>query len=260
MIDKAAEIGNARLSSMGERYPQIEEENVTFTSDGYYEREYPNGFEASGNLYISTDTVKYFDYPLTVTATPSFTSDTITKGSSFDVELSVTNNNSTTLDDVAVFALHNLEEQCPWYTFESKDANVAIVDGDALISELKPGQTVKLTAQFDIPEDTDLERVPLIFVASSVTSDNEIIAYGDDEIRITLQDQQTVLKGDMTQDGMLDIADLSYMLQVVNERVNVDNLTSEQLQAGDVSNSDGLIDISDLSKLLQYVNERIPSL
>lgn len=260
LIDKATENGNARLSSMGERYLQIEEENVTFTSDGYYEREYPNGFATSGNLYISTDTVKYFDYPLTVTATPSFTSDTITKGSSFDVELSVTNNNNTTLKDVAVFALYNLEEQCPWYAFESKDANVAIVDGDALISELKPGQTVKLTAKFDIPEDTDLERVPLTFVASSVTSDDEIIAYGDDESRITLQDKQTVLKGDMTQDGMVDIADLSYMLQVVSERISIADLTSAQLQAGDVSNSDGVIDLSDLSRLLQYVSERITSL
>ena len=229
--------------------------------------EFPDGYNGHGQYAISTDTVKFFDYPLTVTATPSFSSDAVVKGSSFDVQLSVTNKNDVTLEDVALFVLND-EELCEWYTFDSDDPNVQIGEGEdayaALVSRFEAGQTVKLTAKFTIPEDAEGERIPLYFVASSVTDTDELISYGDYEMRITLQDANSIVLGDISGDGQVDIADLTFMLQYINKRIDSSTVTKEQLLAGDVSRNGtdeaGMVDISDLTKLLQYLNKRITSL
>lgn len=263
---KVEQAGNARLSQYGTPYFKIIEENIKL-SDGCYVMEFPDGYNGHGQYAISTDTVKFFDYPLTVTATPSFSSDAVVKGSSFDVQLSVTNKNDVTLEDVALFVLND-EELCEWYTFDSDDPNVQIGEGEdayaALVSRFEAGQTVKLTAKFTIPEDAEGERIPLYFVVSSVTDTDELISYGDYEMRITLQDANSIVLGDISGDGQVDIADLTFMLQYINKRIDSSTVTKEQLLAGDVSRNGtdeaGMVDISDLTKLLQYLNKRITSL
>ena len=116
LIEKADETGRARISEYLNDTWTITEENIRFTEDGYLEKEFPEGYIGYKDYMVSTDTVKYFDYPLTVTATPSFTSDTITKGSSFEVDLTVTNPNKTPMTDVGVFTMINTEEapKCDW--------------------------------------------------------------------------------------------------------------------------------------------------
>ena len=272
LLAAAKETGVSHFSKFDYPYSQIIEENLKFTEDGYYEISSVSSLNAA-EYYISSETVKNFDYPLTVTATPSFTSDIITKGSSFDVELSVTNPNDTELSDIAVFTMINTEEavECDWCTFESDDSTVITVDNGTVISELAPDQTVKLTAKFIVPEDTDYERVPLLFVATSLSEDEteiederKIVSYGDDELRITLQDKMLLQKGDINADGIVNSGDLAYMLQVVNKRTDVESLTQDQITAGDVNSPDGevkgTINSGDLSKLLQFVNGRISSL
>lgn len=80
----------------------------------------------------------------------------------------------------------------------------------------------------------------------------------------TYDEETTVLKGDMTLDGEVNLGDLALMLQVVNERVSLSQLSEAQITAGDVSQASGeaagTINLGDLSKLLQYINERIDSL
>ena len=272
LLAAAEETGVSHFSKFDYSYSQIIEENLKFTEDGYYEISSVSSLNAT-EYYISSETVKNFDYPLTVTATPSFTSDIITKGSSFDVELSVTNPNDTELSDIAVFTMINTEEapECDWCTFESDDSTVITVDNGAVISKLAPDQTVKLTAKFTVPENTDYERVPLLFVATSLSEDEteiederKIVSYGDDELRITLQDKMLLQKGDINADGIVNSGDLAYMLQVVNKRTDVESLTQDQITAGDVNSPDGevkgTINSGDLSKLLQFVNGRISSL
>lgn len=266
LLAVAKETGVSHFSKFDYPYSRIIEENLKFTEDGYYEISSASSLNAT-EYYISSETVKNFDYPLTVTATPSFTSDIITKGSSFDVELSVTNPNENVLNNIAVFTMINTEEapECDWCTFESDDSVVITVDNGAVISELAPAQTVKLTAKFTVPEDTDYERVPLLFVATSISEDEtKIVSYGDDELRITLQDKMLLQKGDINADGIVNSGDLAYMLQVVNKRIDVESLTQDQIAAGDVNSSageaKGTINSGDLSKLLQFVNGRISSL
>ena len=81
---------------------------------------------------------------------------------------------------------------------------------------------------------------------------------------LVLQDEETAIKGDMNLDGVVNSADLAYMLQYVNKRLSEDEVTKEQLQAGDVSRTDGqaigTVNSSDLAKLLQFINHRIDSL
>ena len=73
-----------------------------------------------------------------------------------------------------------------------------------------------------------------------------------------------VVLGDITQDSVVNLADLSLMLQVVNERVLMSELSEAQIKAGDVAQSPGeptgTINLGDLARLLQYVNERITEL
>ena len=267
LIEKADETGSARISEYLNDTWTITEENIRFTEDGYLEKEFPEGYIGYKDYMVSTDTVKYFDYPLTVTATPSFTSDTITKGSSFEVDLTVTNPNKTPMTDVAVFTMINTEEapECDWCTFESADGSVVPAENDAVISSIGAGETVRLTAKFNIPEDTDYERVPLLFVATSLTDDGQAIeSCGDDEVRITLADKLVLQKGDINGDGIVNSGDLAFMLQLVNKRISVDELTQDQIQAGDVSASPGeaagTINSGDLATLLQFINGRISSL
>lgn len=272
LLAAAKETGVSHFSKSDYPYSQIIEENLKFTEDGYYEISSVSSLNAT-EYYISSETVKNFDYPLTVTATPSFTSDIITKGSSFDVEMSVTNPNENVLNNIAVFTMINTEEavECDWCTFESDDSTVITVDNGTVISELAPDQTVKLTAKFIVPEDTDYERVPLLFVATSLSEgeteiedETKIVSYGDDELRITLQDKMLLQKGDINADGIVNSGDLAYMLQVVNKRTDVESLTQDQIAAGDVNSPagevKGTINSGDLSKLLQFVNGRISSL
>ena len=134
-----------------------------------------------------------------------------------------------------------------------------------MISSLGSGETVKLTAKFNIPKDTEIERAIITFVACSIgASKDEIISYGKDDLRLVLQDEETAIKGDMNLDGVVNSADLAYMLQYVNKRLSEDEVTKEQLQAGDVSRTDGqaigTVNSSDLAKLLQFINHRIDSL
>ena len=80
----------------------------------------------------------------------------------------------------------------------------------------------------------------------------------------TYGEEPTILKGDMTLDGEVNLGDLALMLQVVNERVSLSQLSEAQITAGDVSQASGeatgTINLGDISKLLQYINERIDSL
>lgn len=267
LVEKALEQGNARMSEYSSETDTYEiiKENLKITEDGYLEMSSGDFSDGSGEYIISTGTVKYFDYPLTVTSVPEISSDTINKGTSFDVQLSVTNNNKTAVNDVAVFAILGTEDQCQWYTFESDDERVDIAGGDAVISSLGSGETVKLTAKFNIPKDTEIERAIITFVACSIgASEDEIISYGKDDLRLVLQDEETAIKGDMNLDGVVNSADLAYMLQYVNKRLSEDEVTKEQLQAGDVSRTDGqaigTVNSSDLAKLLQFINHRIDSL
>ncbi len=74
-------------------------------------------------------------------------------------------------------------------------------------------------------------------------------------------DPEVVLqKGDITGDGAIDISDLTYMLQVINKRVSLSELSEAQLAAGNVTGEQIEIDVSDLTMLLQYINKRIASL
>lgn len=267
LVEKALEQGNARMSEYSSQTDgyEIIKENLKITDDGYLELSSEDFADGSGEYAISTGTVKYFDYPLTVTAVPEISADTINKGISFDVQLSVTNNNKTAVNDVAVFAMLGTEDQCQWYTFESDDERVDIAGGDAVISSLGSGETVKLTAKFNIPKDTEIERAIITFIACSIgASEDEIISYGEDDLRLVLQDEETAIRGDMNLDGMVNSADLAYMLQYVNKRLSEDEVTKEQLQVGDVSRTDGqaigTVNSSDLAKLLQYINHRIASL
>lgn len=266
MVEKALEQGNARMSDYSETGSyEIIKENLKITEDGYLELSSEDLPDGSGEYPISTGTVKYFDYPLTVTAVPEISADTINKGTSFDVQLSVTNNNKTAVNDVAVFAMLGMEAQCEWYTFDSDDERIDIVGGDAVIDRLGSGETVKLTAKFNIPEDTEVERAIFTFVASSIgDSEDEIISYGEDDLKLLLQDEETVIKGDMNLDGEVDSADLAYMLRYVNKRLNEGQVTKEQLQAGDVNRvageAVGTVDSSDLAKLLRFINHRITTL
>lgn len=267
LVEKALEQGNARMSEYSSETDTYEiiKENLKITEDGYLEMSSGDFSDGSGEYIISTGTVKYFDYPLTVTAVPEISADTINKGTSFDVQLSVTNNNKTAVNDVDVFAILGTEDQCQWYTFESDDERVDIAGGDAVISSLGSGETVKLTAKFNIPKDTEIERAIITFVACSIgASVDEIISRGEDDLRLVLQDEETAIKGDMNLDGVVNSADLAYMLQYVNKRLSEDEVTKEQLQAGDVSRTDGqaigTVNSSDLAKLLQFINHRIDSL
>ena len=73
-----------------------------------------------------------------------------------------------------------------------------------------------------------------------------------------------LMKGDITGDGIVDGGDLLYMLRVVSKRVDLSDLSTAQIDAGDVvinpGDSQGLIDGSDLLQLLRYVSKRIDSL
>lgn len=73
-------------------------------------------------------------------------------------------------------------------------------------------------------------------------------------------DASAVLLGDITLDGTVDMADLVMMLRVIVKRVSVEDLTSEQILAGDVIDGDGEITMADLVKMLRYIVKRIPSL
>lgn len=263
LLEKAYETGNSRLVEETYEGLKIIKEQLTFTDDGYYVIDYPNGLLKDCDFWISTDTIKYFDYPLQVTAATNLSADVLSKGSAFDMELTITNPNDVALKDVATYILLG-DEQCEWYNFESEDASVEIVNGDAVISELKANQTVRLIAKFKVPEDTDVERARLSVVASSLNDqDEELVSYGSDELRLTLQSKELLPKGDITGDGVVDATDLAYMLRVVNERIDISELTEAQKIAGDVSCSEGeeigTIDATDLAELLKFVNERIDS-
>lgn len=45
----------------------------------------------------------------------------------------------------------------------------------------------------------------------------------------------------MNQDGTSDASDLMYMIQVVSERISEADLSTEQIEAGDVAGADGKI-------------------
>ena len=96
------------------------------------------------------------------------------------------------------------------------------------------------------------------------TSIIDIIPYAG-ELDFSVTDSlDDVMRGDITGDRSVDIEDLSLMLQVVNERVPLSELSAAQIEAGDIVQSSdeaaGTIDLGDLAKLLQYVNERITEL
>lgn len=257
---------------------QILQENLSLKDDRYIDVEFAEGMEADKyRYYISTDTVKLYDYPLEVTATPEISGNTVQKGSSFDVNLSVTNKNETVMENVTVFlamrdALSSGEFGDVTGTYEITEANVnaraakgegnvtTTPDGDALIKRIEPGETVELTAKITIPKDADVEFGQYMFVASSGESEEELESYGVDLSTITFKDSQEIVKGDINEDGVVDVSDLMYMLQVVSEHKDVSSLTENQLIAGDVAKNDRLITVDDLMKLLQFVSERIATL
>ena len=72
------------------------------------------------------------------------------------------------------------------------------------------------------------------------------------------------LPGDIDANGEVNSGDLAYMLQVTNKRIDISELTENQIEAGDVSRqegeAEGTINSGDLATLLQYINGRIDSL
>ena len=72
------------------------------------------------------------------------------------------------------------------------------------------------------------------------------------------------LPGDIDANGEVNSGDLAYMLQVTNKRIDISELTENQIRAGDVSRqegeAEGTINSGDLATLLQYINGRIDSL
>lgn len=253
-----------------ERGANVLEENLTMTEDRYVEVEYTYGIdlETWHAYYISTDTVKYYDYGLDVTAVSAVSGTTVQKGSGFDVTLDVSNHNETALENVLVYPLvknaladDEYDTMAGCYQFAGGNAKVEMTeDGDALIKKLAPGETVKLKLTVTVPETADYEFAEYLFVAEISKSDEELFAYGSDGFVLTLQEKQTALKGDINVDGIVDVSDLMYMLQVVSERIKASELTDTQLFVGDVANNDKAITVDDLMKLLQYVSERIITL
>ena len=72
------------------------------------------------------------------------------------------------------------------------------------------------------------------------------------------------LSGDIDANGEVNSGDLAYMLQVTNKRIDISELTENQIRAGDVSRqegeAEGTINSGDLATLLQYINGRIDNL
>lgn len=202
--------------------------------------------------------------------------DNLSPGDSFDVSLEIYND---TTEDINI----NPEDYIIWWDLSNGDERSAQGNGESFT--LKKGEDADVHFTIDIDSDTeDLqwkfyalawgdynttgilawpEGAELVSYYGN-TSIIDIIPYAG-ELDFSVTDSlDDVMRGDITGDRSVDIEDLSLMLQVVNERVPLSELSAAQIEAGDIVQSSdeaaGTIDLGDLAKLLQYVNERITEL
>lgn len=264
---------------------QIEKENLKMTfEEGEYFVDVPvdAGQELGDRYYcISTGTTKFFDYVIDTEAWIQSATNEVVKGNEFTYNMRISNDNEETLRNIVVYPeMLNRENGTEIdiagkyqfsivgsearerlaSTFANSDKVIITEDGDAVITELNKGEIVELSLCIQIPEAVETERVVLNTFAAIAKSDTELEAFGSTNVNLTLRQPKTVLKGDINEDGVIDASDLMYMLQVVSERISEANLSTEQVQAGDVSGADGKITADDLMKMLQFVSERITSL
>lgn len=249
----------------------IVQENLKLSDDGNYViLPLSAGFEDTdivygGKYYISSGGEKLFEYPLDVEMEPQMTSDIVTKEKNFKVNVTVVNNNDNNVQDVAIFP--SLMKTVDGEMIEGLDWTCTVEEGKAVITpdgvyveSMTKGEAVRLSFAMSIAETVAEERIDLYMHASSLDANDELVDYGDDYIRLRLADASLRLKGDINQDGIIDASNLMYMLQVVSERIGAADLSTEQIQAGDVAGADGKITADDLMKMLQFVSERITTL
>lgn len=278
---------NVRLGkrNYSEKYYRVCAENLkVYEENGYYYAEMKmNSTDDFGNTTytVSSDTTKFFEECIEADTWTQSTSNEVVKGNEFTYNVRIGNENEEPLRDILVYPeMLNAEDGTEILldgayqitgvesrrAYSSRggsfyDGKVTInEDGDAVISELKKGESVELAITVQVPETVATERVIMNTYAAIVNVETEeLFAFGSTEFKMTLRAPQTVIKGDINGDGIVDASDLMFTLQIVSERVDASTLSAEQIQAGDVAGADGKITADDMMRLLQFVSERITS-
>ena len=124
---------------------------------------------------------------------------------------------------------------------------------DHVLSEIKGGSTVE---EFDLGI-SDVYEVK-IYNKNNVLKTSGKLGTGD-KVRIYLDnnmlDEYIIsVKGDVTGDGKINIADVSKLYQFMKGRITMDECYQ---YAGNIAGNDNVIRINDVSKLYQYIKGRI---
>lgn len=219
---------------------------------------------------VSTDTVKLADYNLEVEATPKMSSNIVTRGSSFQYEIAVTNSNPVAMKNVSVLGMltdrdGEVVTDDLLKRLESEDVTVSYSEETGwVIDEIPAGRTIRLIGTYSIEGVENLEKVKFCIGVGSASEDageDDMESFGrSDEQILILTDKTATLKGDVNLDGQVDMKDLLHMLRIVSGRISEDELSVETIRNGDVVGNDGTINMSDLKKLLSYISQRITTL
>lgn len=244
--------------------------------DGYVEIVLENGLEESIEAVLSVNEYLMAYYALDVEVIPDLSSDVVKRGTSFDAEITMTNNSDVPMEYIPVVGVLTdsygnqleVEEWCAYtgddnfVEFTKEDMGEYYTEATGMILSLEPGQSVTFRATVTIPEDVAEERVVVTFAGCipGETEEDIMQVYGEDAFAITLTSKNAVLKGDINLDGSVDMTDLVMMLRVIVKRISIDDLTPEMVEAADVEDADGEITMSDLVKMLRFIVKRIPSL
>ena len=216
---------------------------------------------------VSTDTVKLADYNLEVEATPKMSSNIVTRGSSFQYEIAVTNSNPVAMKNVSVLGMltdrdGEVVTDDLLKRLESEDVTVSYSEETGwVIDEIPAGRTIRLIGTYSVEGVENLEKVKFCIGVGSASEDageDDIMeSFGmSDEQTLILTDKTATLKGDINLDGKVTLTDLLYMMEVMSGKRSVSELSDGALENGDVAKNDGKITLEDLMTLLYYLSGR----
>ena len=259
---------NIRLSKEIGKKNVILKENLKFAENHMLEVYMENAEQSTGDetYYVSTDTVKLADYNLEVEATAKMSSNIVTRGSSFQYEIAITNNNSIAMKNVAVLGML-MDRDGEVITddilkqLESEDVTVSYSEETGwVIDEIPAGRTIRLIGTYSVEGVENLEKVKFCIGVGSASEDAgedamESFGMSDEQILI-LTDKTATLKGDINLDGKVTLTDLLYMMEVMSGKRSISELPDGALENGDVAKNDGKITLEDLMTLLYYLSGR----
>lgn len=235
------------------------------------QNDYGTSLKPYATGYISTETTKLANQALYVDIDPLSNSNVVQEGNSFEARIYIANFDENELKDVFIeVALYDRDgNEIPmedgWFELESNSSDIELVKNEAgqyMIKSLKRNYdfTPSVNGTFTL-KNIDPETVNMVaFAGSGNEGDRVFESFGMSEpYKVIVAKESTVLKGDMDQDGAVDMNDLLYMLSVVSKKIPESELTQDEINAGDVE-VDESIDMNDLLKLLSFLSKKISSL